>query len=164
MSFHAPVKLTMRNLSFLFMFILIIVPLWPQAELNLSPVDDPASYIGLTLREVILRFGVPRAVYPVRGLEEWQDDVVFIYDEGDFYIYKDRLWQAGLKQAWGIKIGDSRAVVSLIMNSRSPSSIEETAGDSVFYLLNDGAWPLMFRFEFDSSGLVRAIFIYRTDI
>ena len=120
---------------------------------------NPVFFIGMSLDDLIRRFGTPRSVYPVRGLEEWQDDVVFVYDTADFYIYKDRVWQAGLKEARGIKTGDPRAVVSLILGS----SAAETRENFISYFLNEGAWPLMLRFDFDNAGMVKAIFIYRTD-
>jgi len=124
---------------------------------------DPVSFVGMTLEELVRRFGVPGSVYPVRGLEEWQDDVVFAYDQGDFYVYKDRIWQVGLKEVRGIKIGDSRGVVSLVLGSAPGLSGAEVRGNSVFYSLDEAAWPLMLRMDFDDADKVRAIFIYRTD-
>ena len=47
---------------------LIIIPLWPQNS-PLLIEEDPALLIGYSLEELINRFGVPRSVYPVRGLE-----------------------------------------------------------------------------------------------
>ena len=148
----------MRKTAFVQALILFIVyPLWPQTPQ--SPGDDPASVIGLTLTELVQRFGVPLSVYPARGLEEWQDDVVFVYDRGDFYVYKDRVWQAGLKAARGISTGDTWSLVSLILGAGA-----ESRGNSIFYSLDEGAWPMMLRYDFDRSGKVEAIFIYRTDI
>jgi hypothetical protein len=119
---------------------------------------DPASLIGSTLEELIRRFGTPKSVYAVRGLEEWQDDVVFVYDHGDYYVFRDRVWQAGFKSARGIKAGDSRAVVSLVLGARA-----ENRGNSVFLSLDEGSWPLMLRCDFDRDGRALVIFIYRTD-
>ena len=119
---------------------------------------DPLSLVGLTLDDLIRRFGTPRLVYASRGLEEWQDDVVFVYDQGDFYVYKDRVWQVGLKTAMGINAGDPRGVVFLLLGSKA-----ENRGDSIFCSLDEGAWPLALRCEFDNEDKVRVIYIYRTD-
>jgi hypothetical protein len=119
---------------------------------------DPVSLIGLNLEELIARFGVPRSVYPARGLEQWQDDVVFVYDSGDFYIHKDRVWQVGLKSARGIKTGDPGELVSLRLGANPRAH-----GNSLFVTLNEGAWPLMLRYDLDKDGNVTAIFLYRTD-
>jgi hypothetical protein len=127
-----------------------------------SPADegpsDPASLIGLTLEEMISRFGIPQAVYALRGLEEWQDDVVFVYDQGDFYVYKDRVWQLGVSAACDIKLGDSRGMVALALGEGN-----QNFEDYSVFALPGQAWPLALRVNFDDSGVVSAIFVYRPD-
>jgi len=123
-----------------------------------GPVD-PVSLVGMTLDELIGSFGTPRSVYATRGLEEWQDDVIFVYDQGEFYIYKDRVWQVGLKTARGIKAGDSRAVVSLLLDSKA-----ESRGNSLFCSLDEKPWPLVLRYDFDREDKLLVIFIYRPDL
>ena len=82
---------------------------------------DELSLVGITLNELILRFGVPRSVSAARGLEEWQDDVVFEYGDRDYYVYKDRVWQVALKAAMGLKAGDSREAVLRKPVSQKPA-------------------------------------------
>ena len=150
----------MRGFFFTLALLVIIIPLCPQGRNGGPPQeDDPALCIGLSLEELIHRFGTPRSVYPVRGMEEWQDDVVFVYDEGDFYIIKDRVWQIGLKSAYLIRAGDSRAAVSL-----SFGEALSTREDYAVFPLKGKHWPLELRCNFDSGGKVTAIFIYRSDI
>ena len=151
----------MRNFSLLLGFwIIITIPLWPQPEAEgLLQEDDPGTFIGLTLADLIRVLGAPRSVYPVRGIEEWQDDVVFVYDEGDFYIIKDRVWQIGLASAYRIQAGDSRAAVSLYFGEALSSG-----EDYAIYPLKGQHWPLALRCNFDSAGRVTAIFIYRSDL
>jgi hypothetical protein len=122
-------------------------------------IGDPAALIGLTLEELLRQFGTPLSVYAVRGLEEWQDDVVFVYDEADFYIYKDRVWQLGLKSAYGIKTGDTRAVAILAMQG----AVEQSASSYLQYSLQNRAWNIKLRINFDRTGLVSVIFVYRSD-
>ena len=140
------------------MLFLCILPHLHSQDQGNTVEADPVSFVGLTLEELIRDFGVPQSVHAARGLEEWQDDVVFVYDQRDFYLYKDRVWKLGLRALRGINTGDPRGVVSLVLGSGV-----ETRGDSVFYPLNDRSWPLMLRYDFDSAGRVEAIFIYRTD-
>ena len=137
--------------------ILLLVFLVSGAQ-SLWPEDDPASYVGLTLTELIRRFGVPKSVSPSRGLEEWQDDVIFVYEQGNFYVFKDRVWQIGLRAAKNVVIGDTRSYISLVLGLRAVSR-----GNSVFYPLDEWPWPMMLRYDLDSAGKVEAIFIYRTD-
>ena len=134
---------------------LLVLPVYHIQAQN----TDPVNLIGLTLSELINRFGIPNNVYAVRGLEEWQDDVVFVYNEGDFYIHRNRVWQMGVRAVRGINIGDPRGIVSLILGERV-----ESRGNSKFYSLVNWPWPMIIRFDFDGADRVRAIFIYRSDL
>jgi hypothetical protein len=97
-------------------------------------------------------------MYAVRGLEEWQDDVVFAYGDREFYFYKDRVWQVGLRTAYGIRVGEKRNVVSLIMGDGIT-----VAADYSLAPVTGRPWPVTARFNNDKNGLVTAIFIYRSD-
>ena len=121
--------------------------------------ENPVSFVGLTLQQLINRFGVPRMVYAARGLEDWQDDVVFVYDQGDFYIYRDRVWQVGINSIRGISRGDPQGMIYLRMGENVVAR-----GNSFFYALHETPWPLMLRWDIDSAGRVQAIFIYRSDL
>jgi hypothetical protein len=121
--------------------------------------SGPENLVGLNLAELFSRFGVPKEVYSVRGAQEWQDDVVFVYPEGDFYLYRDRVWQVGVKNFRGIRMGDPRpaAILSLGEGAREFS-------DSVVWSLRQSPWPLDVRLNFNSAGAVSAIFLYRPDL
>jgi hypothetical protein len=147
--------------AFFLTALLLVLPgfsaLWAQAPASALPAD-PASVIGLSLENLLARFGVPRTVYAVRGNEEWQDDVVFSYEEADFYVYKDRVWQIGLKTAYGIRLGDPRPAVSLTLGEGA-----EDFEDHVLLSLPSKGWPLALRVNLNDSGLVSALFVYRPD-
>jgi hypothetical protein len=131
-----------------------------QALIQTAPgIGDPATLIGLTLEELLRQFGIPLSVYAVRGLEEWQDDVVFVYDEADFYVYKDRVWQLGLKSAYGINMGDTRAAAILAMQG----TVEQSASSYLQCSLQNRAWNIKLRVNFNRAGLISAIFVYRSD-
>jgi hypothetical protein len=119
---------------------------------------DITSLIGLTLEELIFQYGVPQAVHPVRGVEIWQDDVVFAYQDVSFYVYQDRVWQIEVKAAYGIKNGDHQSTVFFNLGSEVQDHDE--------YLLcplPGKGWPLMLRVNFTASRQVSAIYIFRTD-
>jgi hypothetical protein len=119
---------------------------------------DPVDAIGLTLEMVYARYGIPESVYAVRGAEEWQDDVVFVYNDGDLYVSKDRVWQVGLKSSHGIRTGDPGGVIPLVLGEGV-----KTYSGYILYALPSRAWPLQMRFTLDAAGKVAAIFIYRSD-
>jgi hypothetical protein len=138
-------------------------PLRPQspAEAETDPAAlpaDPASLIGLNLECLLSRFGVPQAVYAVRGNETWQDDVVFVYGAGDFYVYKDRVWQIKVQAAYGVRLGDPRPAVLLTLGEEA-----EVFENHIGLSLPSKGWPLAFRINLDDSGFVSALYVYRTD-
>ena len=137
-------------------FLILAVPLWSQN--NTISTVDPLSFIGLRVDELVSRFGPPREVYASRGQEPWQDDVVFIYSDGEFYIYKERVWQAALKSARGISVGDTKPAVIL---SLGEGVVDQ--GEYILFSLPSVGWPMMLRVNFNSAGRVSAIFVYRSD-
>jgi hypothetical protein len=136
--------------------LLIVGPsLWPQQ--GGSRHDEIISNIGISLEELFLRFGVPKEVHAARGDADWQDDVVFVYNDWDFYIYRDRVWQIGLKSGYGMKIGDAKAVAILLLADKARDE-----GDYLLYPLTGGALPVSLRVNF-TVGKISGIFVYRTD-
>jgi hypothetical protein len=150
-------RLFRTPLAALFLFAFLASPLASQEEPGEGGAD-PAQWIGMDLPALLARFGAPRSVYAVRGVEEWQDDVVFVYDHGDFYIFKDRVWQVGLKSAYGVEAGDHRAAALLVLGEKTE--------DRERYLLcplPGGSWPLVLRCNLDEGGKVSILFVYRSD-
>jgi hypothetical protein len=143
-------------LLFVICYLLFALPqLWAQQ--GGSRNDEIISNIGLKLEDLFLRYGVPNTVHSARGNEHWQDDVVFVYNEWDFYIYRDRVWQIGLKSGYGIKIGDAKAAALLALADKAKDE-----GDYLLYPLTGGAWPMSLRVNFN-AGKISGIFVYRTD-
>ena len=120
---------------------------------------DPSLLVGMTLSDLIKNYGIPKNVYAVRGVAAWQDDVVFVYDVGDFYIIENRVWQLGLKSAYLIRAGDSRSAAFLNFGEALFIGM-----DYAVFPLKGKNWPLALRCNFDSAGKVTAIFMYRSDL
>ncbi|MDR0602594.1 MAG: hypothetical protein LBG42_09470 [Treponema sp.] len=158
------------RLAFLFLLPLAFAaPLWPEEAAvpapapgtlapAVSPEADAASLVGFTLENLVGRFGSPKSVYAVRGSAEWQDDVVFVYDTMDCYIYRDRVWQVGLRTYRKIKIGDGKSAVVLELGE---DAMDE--GNLIRLSLPGRGWPMELQVNLDAGGLVAAIFISRSD-
>ena len=142
-----------RPAMFCVILLTVLSPLVPQA----APDGEPFTFVGMTLPELFMRFGPPQSVHAARGQEHWQDDVVFAYGEGDFYVYRDRVWQVGLKSAYGMKVGDIKAVAILLFGENARDE-----GDYLIYSFPSGGWPVSLRVNF-IDGKVSAIFLYRSD-
>jgi len=149
----------------LFFFIAIFILLTNIYSQQVQPdLEDEVSYIGMTLRNLIEYLGAPISVHTARGLEEWQDDVVFVYDEGDFYIYRNRVWQIGLISYRGINRGDTEYIVTEILGSMPGIIRQNSPENSISYSMYDSSWPMILRCDFDDSGRLRGIFIFRSDL
>ncbi|MDR2136554.1 MAG: hypothetical protein LBO76_08065 [Treponema sp.] len=131
----------------------------PAARADSAPeVTEPEALIGLTLEGLYGSFGVPEAVYAVRGADEWQDDVVLVYPQADFYVYRDRVWQVGIRAVRGIRVGDSREAVILALGEEA-----REGEDYVLLPIYGRPWPIALRVNLGGSALVAEIFVYRSD-
>ncbi|MDR2494615.1 MAG: hypothetical protein LBD24_05260, partial [Spirochaetaceae bacterium] len=133
------------------------VTAWAQPVQPDAAASDPSSLIGLTIDGLFSRFGFPQSVHAVRGIETWQDDVVFVYEDRGFYVYLNRVWQIETNAAYGIRIGDPFGQVSRLLGGASYFD------DYLLYTLPDRDWPVTLRVNFDRSQAVSAIYIYRSD-
>ena len=146
----------MRKLFWCFLVVLIFlpgIPVFSQSDSN----TDPSSLIGMTLSDLIKNYGVPKNVYAVRGVAVWQDDVVFVYDRIEFFIYGNRVWQVKVRSAYNVKDGDNRAAIGRIMGEG------RNFEGYTLYQLPGKAWPLMLRINWDTSGRAEGLYIYRSD-
>ena len=160
--FYHCIFILLRYIYYLPVLIFLILPPFVSAQVSaLSPAvtgDEKLAYIGMTLEQLIERFGVPRTVVAARGNETWQDDVVFQYADADFFIHRDRVWQAKFSTACGISTRDRKAAVMLLLGNTA-----EDKGDHALLSIPDKDWPTMIRVNFNNSGQVISIFIYRSD-
>jgi len=153
-------KIKTFQVCFSLLFLCYVLPLQPQERaVNTNyGTDEKLSFVGMTLAELIERFGVPKAVMTARGNELWQDDVIFQYNDGDFYIYRDRVWQVKFTSALGISNRDGKAAVLRVLGNNA-----DDMGDHALLQVSGTDWPLMLRVNFNSSGQVSAIYLYRSD-
>jgi hypothetical protein len=127
-----------------------------------EPSREPSILVGMTLSDMFAKYGAPQTVYVSRGVETWQDDAVFVYPAPyggiECYVFKDRVWQVGVKSALGVKVGDSRTAAALVLGEN-----RQDFDNCALYPLAPKAWPLTLRLNFDVNGKIQAIFIYRPD-
>jgi hypothetical protein len=136
-------------------------PLAAQADAGAQEAvlyGNPVQFVGMTVPALLQALGPPASVYAARGGEAWQDDVVFAYERGEFYLYKDHVWQASLKSAFGIQAGDPKAAVLLVLGE---DALDE--GNSVTVDVPGLGWPMRLRVDFNRTGKTSAIFLYRPD-
>jgi hypothetical protein len=128
----------------------------------LSLPEDPALLLGMGLEEAWMAFGAPSRVYPLRGDEAWQDDVVFEYQQGfSLFWFGDRLWQIRFSPGYpgkirGLSIGDGETALAAF-----GPPVMEAAGFRVFELPYRG-FPLRLRARVE-GGRVSEAYVYRAD-
>ncbi|MDR3324517.1 MAG: hypothetical protein LBS82_00820 [Spirochaetaceae bacterium] len=130
----------------------------PDAYKTASDVEDPVALLGLSVADVLLSFGPPRAVHASRGAQEWQDDVVFEYQGADFYFFNDRVWQVSPRRAGAVGVGDSKLTLAMVYG--------EAAVDKGSYIVAEvpeRAWKTEIRYDIDAAGKVSKIYVYRAD-
>jgi hypothetical protein len=137
-----------------------VVKASPAAQ-TVPEADDtvPVSFIGLSLNELIARYGAPLLVRAERGEETWQDDVVFTYKMGDLYVYRDHVWAVSVKSAYRVSMGDTKASALLALGGAA-----KDMGNGISCPLMGMDWPLMLRCDVDKNGKISSIFIYRSDL
>jgi hypothetical protein len=129
----------------------------PAGTRRPADTEDFVTLLGMGMRDVIAAFGPPVSVYASRGVETWQDDVVFEYPGVDFYIYRDKVWQLYLDEGGGIRKGDPKAAVLLVLGATAQDN-----GSHIIGPLSHTSWPVEWRFNID-NGKVSAIYLYRRD-
>ena len=157
----------LKNKIFLGLIITFMLMHLPKLSSEPNPREieavNEASFIGMTLDDLVNRFGIPNSVYPVRGLEDWQDDVVFVYDEGDFYLYGNRVWQIGIRSYLGVSRGDSGQQAMEVLDQQISYKLNSPE-NSIAYFLHEWGSPMILRVDMDEEGRVRGIFIFRSDL
>ncbi|MBA7570965.1 hypothetical protein ES708_12721 [subsurface metagenome] len=125
---------------------------------------DLSALIGLTLEEACQSLGAPLEVYPLRGTEPGQDDVVFYYPRHLYlFWFQNRVWQArtdGRYQGtvFSVSMGASRQRVLEVMG-RPFQEFE----DSLVFHIEDRGYPVQARFYFEDERL-SDVYCFRGDL
>jgi hypothetical protein len=125
---------------------------------------DPSELLGISPALAIERFGPPAKVFPVRGTEPWQDDVVFDYAGGfSLFLFRDRVWQVRIVEAhaapvFGFVVGTVAERAAAILGAPD----RELPGAYEWVLPGD-AWPVRLRGVVDATGSIHELYVYRAD-
>lgn len=136
-----------------------------ENDFNETAAEDSAliNLLGYTLPEAFDTFGIPEEVFPMRGDYDWQDDVVFYYNNNLYlYWYKNRVWQIRADKRY------SEPVLGVTIGM-SQNEVIETLGDpfyqdkdSIIVMVADRGYPIRGRLFFKDNKL-EDIYIYRAD-
>ncbi len=124
---------------------------------------DMVALLGLALDQVLDRYGAPKEVFPLRGMEAWQDDVVFYYPSNlYFFFFGNRVWQVRIDKRYsGKALGFSPGTPKQEVIARLGTPFYQDQ-DSLIYLLPDRGYPVRSRFFFENE-ILSDIYVYRGD-
>lgn len=153
-----------KNCGRLFFLIFVLfVPVFFSAAQSLEEETDLSELIGWTLDQACAELGAPAEIFPFRGGKDWQDTVVFYFDE-HFYLfwYENRVWQVRADHRYkgelnGIAMGVSKEELENLLGE--PLFQDDT---SVIYNLPDEGHPMRMRLFFE-GGALSDLYIYRSD-
>lgn len=122
------------------------------------------EYLGFTMQNIWDTFGVPAEVFPFRGEDEWQDNVVFYYPNHVYlFLFDNRVWQIRIDSRYEknitgtIKMGTSK---DTILRRLGEAFYEDS--ESCMYILPDHGVPVRMRLFFKDDTL-NDVYIYRGD-
>jgi hypothetical protein len=124
---------------------------------------DPASIIGMELKQAFDAFGAPREVFSFRGPEEWQDNVVFFYPNYTYlFWYRNRVWQVRCDgrfggTLFGLSFGMGRKAVK----EKLGRPLADQDG-SLYFDIDGGKYPIRVRLVFAAESL-SDVYVYRSD-
>jgi hypothetical protein len=152
--------------KYTFLVWLLMVPAMLGAQQVTEPLlpYSPLVILGMGPGEAIEQLGPPVRVFPVRGPEAWQDDVVFDYGDGfSVYLFMDRVWQVRLARPYPIPVAGfilGQALSQAIDTFGQPTHTEPSVAE---WLLPGQAWPIRLRAFIEADGTIQELYVYRAD-
>jgi hypothetical protein len=147
--------------------LLFILFISGMIQISAFDSSDPLSQIGLTLHDLFESSRIPDEVFPNRGVEEREDNVVFYYSEGVyFFLYENRVWQVRYDRYFSetfytLKLGMSRTQV--LSNSLEKELLPLVSGeDYLTFQISDSPYPVRMKLYFVDE-LLDDFYLYRAD-
>jgi hypothetical protein len=152
------------------LFLLLSFPLSAEEVLQEKPIQreiiedwDILSFLGMEPEEAVETLGAPWQVYPYRGKEDWQDNVIFFYSNRLYlFWYNNRVWQVRLDKEYSgsvfdFSMGAEREKILELLGK--PFAEDEL---SIIYFLPDQGYPVKMRLFFKDNCL-SDFYLYRGD-
>jgi len=154
------------GLSICLLSLLTFLSAQATASPDVSPADfDLIMLLGYTPELTLVTLGAPARIRAVRGLEAWQDDVVFEYPDLKLalFFWEDRVWQLRADSGFsGSLAGQSLVpdygqleVIYGRTRAQGPTWQE--------WAVPGSAWPLRLRMVTDDGDNSVFFYIYRAD-
>ena len=124
---------------------------------------DPVSSLGWNPAELAEHFGMPLEVFPFRGDESREDNVVFYYPQHIyFFFFENRVWQVRMDrrfEGFVVNLAMGMAEEEIVRNFGKPIHKDERS--SLFRVSHQG-YPVKVRLFF-KDGKLDDCYVYRGD-
>ena len=120
--------------------------------------------LGWTPDEVFARLGSPMSIFPFRGSEDDEDNVVFYYSDHLYvFWFHDRVWQVRADERWngdvdGVRMGMTRSQVRELWGAPINDRDEQPT-----WTLPDRGYTVRIRLYFDTNDRLNDLYVYRSD-
>jgi hypothetical protein len=145
------------------LFVAVLLVSAAAAAADAAGPDDPVDLIGMDPPQVFAALGAPGEIFPWRGAEPAEDDVVFFYPDFRYvFWFQSRVWQVRFDRRYpgpvlGFTLGMSRWEAEAVGAGRL-----QRADGSLYLTLDGGRFPLRVRLVL-SDDRVTDIYVYRSD-
>lgn len=130
-------------------------------------ISQPFSLLGLTVKEVFDSTVKPDEIFPNRGVQESEDNVIFYYSGGFYlFLYENRVWQVRYDRNYtdsllNLKIGMSRSMI--LSDSLEKNLVPMADGeDYLTFQIRETPYPVRIKLYFVEEKL-DDLYIYRAD-
>ena len=143
----------------------------PVESQEASPVEEKGTVplidlLGMDLESAYGALGAPSMVFSHRGEEEWEDDVVFYY-ENHIYLFwfRNKVYQVRVDERYahdffGLRMGIPKIFAANSL--RKVGKFMQEVDNSIIFHLIGYQYPLRVRAIFQ-QGVLNDFYIYRSD-
>jgi len=128
---------------------------------------DPISCLGSEIEDIFSTSPVPDEIYPNRGVEPDEDNVIFYYSNGFYlFLFGNRLWQVRYDRTYGdlvydLKMGMDRSILLTLKLNEGMTPL--SSGDNYLtFQIQESPYPVRIKLFFVEDKL-DDLYIYRAD-
>ncbi|MDA3811248.1 MAG: hypothetical protein PF518_13075 [Spirochaetaceae bacterium] len=151
-----------KRYSFLFIFSLMLLP-----ALQAFDANETLSYLGATISEIFEYPVIPEEIYPNRGIEEDEDNVIFYYSNGFYlFLFENRVWQVRYDRNYKEAILDLKmenTMVQILADKLEEGITPLFSGDNYLtFQIAESPYPVRMKLFFTDDKL-DDLYIFRAD-
>lgn len=152
-----------RNLQLVTVLLVLASPLG-GADTTLPLAVELSAKLGWTLDEALSWLGTPETMFPFRGDEATEDNIVFYYPNSLYlFWFKDRVWQLRVDENWKGEIDGVRMGMKQNRITRLWGPAINDWDENPTWTLPDRGYPVRIRLYFDDNDRLVDLYVYRSD-